>query len=276
LPQPDEVAEEVDPRIFGNVLHKAIRHIYGNFGNGEINPAKLENLLRHEVEVDESLDNAFNEEFFGAPGGTHHKIEGINLVIRQVIRKYLLNLIRADKEAGPFRIVDLEQRFLTSVDVLTMEGNLNINVGGIIDRVDESAGSIRILDYKTGSVKNVFTTVESLFADDDKPRNDAAFQVILYSWIYNRLSPGKIIVPGLYFVRESHDPGFSSIIRHGSGKPLENFSTLEQEFEQLLVIHLARLFDLREPFSQTSNLETCKYCPYNVICRREGGANGNR
>jgi ATP-dependent helicase/DNAse subunit B len=115
LPQPDEIAEEVDPRIFGNVLHKAIRHIYGTLGSGEINPEMLENILHHEDEVDKSLDKAFNEEFFGVPEGTPRKIEGINLVIRQVIRKYLLNLIRADK---PVRsgTVGLERRFITTVD----------------------------------------------------------------------------------------------------------------------------------------------------------------
>jgi hypothetical protein len=270
LPQPDEVAEEVDPRIFGNVLHNAIRRIYGNFGTAEITPEKLERLLQTGVEIDESLDRAFQEEYVGATEGTQRNIEGTNLIVRQVLRKYLHNLIRTDRASGTFRVVDLEQRFLTTIAIPTREGSLQVNLGGVIDRVDESAGRIRILDYKTGIVKKTFSTIESLFVNGDKLRNDAAFQVILYSWIYNRLRPGSIIVPGLFFIRESHDPGFTFTMHHGSGRILEDFSSVGDEFEQLLGVHLGRLFDLGEPFAQTSNRQVCRYCPYNTICRREG------
>jgi hypothetical protein len=77
-------------------------------------------------------------------------------------------------------------------------------------------------------------------------------------------------VPGLFFMRESYSNDFSYALQYGPKKEyLSSYALVKAEFEELLKINLARLFDAREPFIQTNNLQICMYCPYAAICRRE-------
>jgi hypothetical protein len=271
LPQPDEVTEEIDARMFGNLLHSALKLIYSGFNQSLITRERLEVALKDEGVIDAALDKAFSEALFGDTAGTgNRKPEGFNLIVRQVIHTYIRQFIRTELDSCPFNIVSLEERYMITIPVTGHENISDINIGGIIDRIDIQDGKTRILDYKTGAVKNSFTNVESLFDAGEKIRNDAAFQVLLYAFVYDKLNPGNIIVPGLYFLRNSHTEDFSCSLRFGSKKEaLSNFTVVQQEFEALLQKNLSRLFDFREPFTQTANLQVCQYCSYAAICRRE-------
>jgi hypothetical protein len=272
LPKPEEVAEEIDARVFGNLLHKAMRILYTGFGTSEVTGQHLDLLLKNEKHIEEALDMAFKEEFASAEDSSgRRQVQGFNLIARQVIKTYIINLIRADREAGAFSIAGLEQRYAATIRITVQGRELEVNTGGIVDRIDKAGGQFRILDYKTGASKSTFSNVEALFDAGDKPRNDAVFQVFLYSLMVDRMHPDADLVPGLYFVRDSHSRDFSSAIRYGQGAVLNSFSIVKEEFESLLRIHLERLFNLEEPFTQTSRLKVCQYCPYAMICRREGG-----
>jgi hypothetical protein len=271
LPQPEEVAEEIDARIFGNLLHSALKLVYSNFGQTLITKEKLEVALKDENVINTALDKAFNEVLFGEKlGAGNRKPGGFNLIVRQVIFTYVRQFIKAELESCPFTIVSLEERYEITIPLIVHGIQSALKVGGIIDRIDSQDGKIRILDYKTGSVKNTFNTVDSLFNASDKQRNDAAFQVLLYADVYEHLYPGNIVFPGLFFLRNSHAEDFSCSLRFGPKREmLSSFATVKQEFEDLLKANLIRLFDLKEPFTQTANLQVCHYCAYAAICRRE-------
>lgn len=271
LPQPEDVTEEIDARMFGNLLHKAMQIIYGGFGTSLITQVQLEQLLKNDVSINNALDKAFSEVLFGDEDSrSSRKIEGFNLIVRQIIKSYIRNLIRTDGNAGSFNIVNLEMRYTTIIP-LSVEGRaLSVQVGGTIDRVERIDGRIRIIDYKTGTVKKNFSTLESLFDGEEKARNDAVFQVLMYSMVYHLLNPESTVVPGLCFVRGSNAENFSYNIHYGEKKKaLESYQEIKADFEKLLLHHLSRLFNTREPFTQTSNLQICGTCPYAVICRKE-------
>jgi hypothetical protein len=211
-------------------------------------------------------------ELFGdLPDRGARKPAGFNLIVRQVIFTYIKQFIKAEQESCPFTIVSLEEKFATTIPIIIHGTRFNVKVGGVIDRIDRNKDKIRILDYKTGSVKDVFTTVESLFDSSTKLRNDAAFQVLLYAFVYDRLHQGETIVPGLFFIRESHSEGFSGSLRFGPKREiLSDFGTIRHEFGMYLEAGLKRLLDTAEPYSQAINLQVCRFCPYAMICRREG------
>ena len=126
----------------------------------------------------------------------------------------------------PFTVISLEDRYSVDLPVVAGGKKVNLKVGGIIDRIDRQGNAVRILDYKTGSVKDKFSTIESLFETGEKLRNDAAFQVLLYAWIYDQLHPGETIVPGLFFLRQSHSGDFSPAIHMGK-EILSDFGTVK-------------------------------------------------
>jgi len=272
IPQPEEVTEEIDARTFGNLLHKAMQILYGGFGSDLITKNQLEDILKEENMINNALDRAFHTVLFGnGEDGSSRKIEGFNLIVRKIIRSYIHNLVSADAEGGMFSIADLEKHVETEIPVDAAGNVLSVRIGGTIDRVDLFEGHFRIIDYKTGMVKNSFSSVSSLFGDGDKLRNDAVFQVLLYAMIYQKLYPDGIIVPALCFVRGSHAENFSYNIQYGEKKKiLEAYGEVKEEFEELIHFHLSRLFNLDEPFTHTENIKICQNCPYAVICRKEG------
>ena len=270
LPQPDEVTEEIDARMFGNLMHQTMKNLYMGFGNLLITREKLEALLKDGNLIDHALDRAFDEILFGnRVKNEYRKAEGYNLIIRQVLRTYIYQLIRAELKSIPFTIESLEEKYVASISV-TVEGiPTELRVGGIIDRIDVREGNTVILDYKTGSVKNTFASIDALFDAGGKLRNDAVFQVLLYAHVYDSLHPGGVIVPGLYFIRDSHSGDFSYSILQGPKKvPVTDYNSVKEEFGGYLQQHLARLFNSEEPFTQTDNLRVCANCAYNGICRK--------
>lgn len=273
LPQPEEVSEDIDARIFGNLLHKAMQILYGSFGSSLITKELLEDILKKDDVINDALDRSFHEVLFGnGKGSSSRKIEGFNLIVRQIIRTYIHNLVNADAGGGAFRIADLEKRVETTFPVDTADSSLSVRIGGTIDRVDLFEGHFRIIDYKTGIVKSSFVSVSSLFDGNEKLRNDAVFQVLLYAMMYQKLFPDGVIVPALCFVRGSHADNFSYSIQYGEKKKkLEDYREVKTEFEESIHFHLARLFNLNEAFTQTENTKICQNCPYAVICRKEGG-----
>jgi hypothetical protein len=270
LPEPEDVAEEIDARLFGNLLHQAMRNLYSGFGIKLVTRDQLESLLKEGNNIDMALDKAFREVLFGDSEKTgFRKIEGYNLIIRQVIRTYICQLIQVELESDPFSIISLEKSYRASIPLLVDGNKTELQVGGIIDRIDLRQECVVIIDYKTGSVKNAFTTMESLFDAGEQLRNDAVFQVLLYAHVYDSLHPGNKVVPGLYFIRGSHAGDFSYAIRYGARKEtIDHYASVKQEFEILLQHHLFRMFSVHEPFTQTSNLKVCAYCTYAAICRR--------
>jgi ATP-dependent exoDNAse (exonuclease V) beta subunit len=270
LPQPDEVTEEIDARMFGNLLHQTMKNLYSGFGNLLITREKLEALLKDGNLIDHALNRAFDEILFvNRKKNEYRKSEGYNLIIQQVLRTYIYQLIRAELKSIPFTIESLEEKYVASISV-TVEGiPTELQVGGIIDRIDVREGHIVILDYKTGSVKNTFASIDALFDAGGKLRNDAVFQVLLYAHVYDNIHPGGVIVPGLYFIRDSHSGDFTYSILQGPKKePVTDYNSVKEEFGGYLQQHLARMFNGEEPFTQTDNLRLCANCAYNGICRK--------
>jgi CRISPR/Cas system-associated exonuclease Cas4 (RecB family) len=271
LPQPEEVAEEIDARLFGILLHKAMQIVYAQFGNEPVTAVRLKELLGPGEGMEKAIEQAFAEVLDGGTAGPDPKAGGFGIIVKQVITTYMKNLIRADMTSAPITIGGLEKKVQVPVTFRTTEGERTVDIGGIIDRIDRVAGKTRIVDYKTGAVKDSFQNVLSLFDNGEKQRNDAVFQVLVYAMAYAELTGDASVIPGLCFVRGSHAEGFTYSIRHAEKKQmLQDYLEVKEEFEALLTGTLEQLFDKRIPFNQTTNSKTCKNCPYAVICGREG------
>ncbi len=269
LPQTDEVIDIVDQKLFGNLLHRSMKIIYQELGTNLIDQHHLKGLLSESGKIQNAINRAFQEEVFNVNNGNATgKIEGFNLVIKQILYKYMLQIIKYDTTITPFEIIGLENHYSVNYPININGIPKEIAIGGIIDRIDRHDSLIRILDYKTGRTKDKFSDLETLFDNGTKDRNDAALQVLIYALVYDQLHPGSTIVPGLLFIRESHREQFTYHIKYGRN-PVNSFSVLKSEFQDLLSIHLSRIFDEHVPFKQTENLKICEYCPYTRLCHRQ-------
>ncbi len=88
--------------------------VYGSFGSSLIVKEQLEDILKKDNLINDSLDRAFQEVLFGnREGSSSRKIEGYNLIVRQIIRSYMRNILSTDAGTGAFSIADLEKRVET-------------------------------------------------------------------------------------------------------------------------------------------------------------------
>ncbi|HJX70861.1 MAG TPA: PD-(D/E)XK nuclease family protein, partial [Bacteroidales bacterium] len=269
LKEPETVKEELDPALFGSVLHKAMEMLYKPFLGNVILPGNIEQILKNERKISTSLDMAFREKYFG---NQEVEIRGRNVILREVIRKYLHQILEVDQRYAPFQILDLEQKYNT---LIALHNGQKIRIGGIFDRIDEKEGKVRIIDYKTGEKKNTFPDLASLFELPGSKRNTAIFQTFLYALVYRNAKGKSWIVPGLYFIRDIFSDEFDYRIflkeAHQAVIPVENAMNHLEEFEQRLKETLTRMMDPAIPFTQTDDAGTCMYCPYRMICHRENG-----
>lgn len=274
IKEPEELEEEIDNRIFGNILHKALENVYETFIQ-ENNSSDIQesDFVKISTLVNSAVDSAFRSQFHVEE--KEFQYEGRNIVIFEMIQKMVNKVLAFDKKYTPFKILGLEKDdYEVSLDLNILGGKHEVLIKGGIDRVDLKNNTVRIIDYKTGKDNRKFTDIPSLFDRDDKSRNKAAMQTLLYSFLYFRNQPNDnyLIQPGLFNAREMFGGNFDPALRRSvAPKKFENVTDarlLFAEFQEELTQLLEELLHDLVPFDQTDDIMKCSYCPYKLICDR--------
>ncbi len=268
LKEPEEVTENVDLPLFGSLLHKAIQLLYEPYreNKSRITTEELKKLEKNDDLIEARIMDAFREEYFSDfPADKTINLSGKNLLIKDIIHQYIKQFLRVEQKFAPFLPISLEETWKTSVEFAVEGEDKNVLIQGDIDRVDENGSGIRIIDYKTGQPKQSFKDVPSLF---EKYGNHAALQALIYSRMYDEVHGAqKKIIPGLYFFRRIYQDDFDWRLKMNK-KPV-SYDEVKIELEENLRGILKEIFDPEEAFTQTDDLNTCRFCPYAMICRRD-------
>ncbi|MEQ9299109.1 MAG: PD-(D/E)XK nuclease family protein [Cyclobacteriaceae bacterium] len=269
----DEVQEQLDAAMFGNILHKTMELLYED-AITKRKPALVEpaDFFKLKSSVDEAIRIAFRNYYHVKKGG-RFEIEGRNIVMAALVRKYALKVLDHDEVHAPFEVVVLEgdekQGYKLQLDVEANDQTYDVNIKGIIDRIDQKDGQVRIIDYKSGADNRGVGTLASLFDPKDRQRNKAAFQLFFYAMLYQHKHGEDLpIEPGLFNIREMFLEGFSTQLSWKGGGTLSDMRTYLPEYKNQLTGLLAEIYDREVPFIQTDDLRTCGYCPYRNICQR--------
>ena len=281
LEEDEEVAESLDGRMLGNVYHETMQSLY--LGGEALAPdfpvydreavsrikaplstltaAYLEGLIRDEAMLRRKIHFLIRHEM------NIFEVSGRNLVVADVILRYVLQTLRKDLELalahGGIRILGLEKLMKWQFE--------GFDFVGYIDRMDSlEEGVVRILDYKTGKVKdedtdindgNAETVADQLFGDRNDKRPTIAFQLFLYD-MFTRALPefrdvrieNGIYAPANLFVSDpktsSLSPVFVKLVRERLGGILAEIDNLEI------------------PFRLTGEVKTCENCNFKMICGR--------
>jgi CRISPR/Cas system-associated exonuclease Cas4 (RecB family) len=268
-----EVQEQLDPAMFGNVLHKTMELLYED-ATAKRNPALVESadFFRLKSSVDEAIRVAFRKYYHIKKGG-RFEVEGRNIVMAALVRKYALKVLEYDEALAPFEIVALEgdkdQGYQMMLPVSVDGKSYDVNIKGVIDRIDQLRDQVRIIDYKSGSDRRVVGPIPTLFDPTKKDRNKAASQLFLYAMLYQHKHGEALpIEPGLYNIQEMFVSGFSTKLSWKGGGDISDLRTFLPEYREHLIKLLEEIYDKTSPFTQTDDLRTCGYCPYKNICQR--------
>ncbi len=263
----EEVAEQVDARLFGTILHKAMQYIYAPL-KGVADPAVKE--LINSATVDEAVRRAIAEEYTRTEGEAEYG-GGLQLA-SDVIRRYVnREILPYDAAQSEVRFEELEYK---------LKGEVAIGAGrtvyftGTADRVDRLAGDLlRVIDYKTAraggnSLMLSFDGVESLFTGDARGAAGAAIQTLLYAMMLSQMQHTDV-QPAVYAVRHLHEADYSHLLWDKQAEDhVTRYSHYAERFEEQLRLMLTELFDPVRPFVQCEDVRQCKYCDFNAVCAR--------
>lgn len=278
----DNDPEEMDNRIFGNIFHLASELLYKNIAgnNGLVTSESVNYAIRHKELLERFVDRAFAETLFTPEKAAERHIEynGLQLINRAVIIKYLNRLLEIDSVLAPFYLRDVESAVYHKTKVVTSDGERDIYVGGRIDRLDQitdrQSGTemIRVIDYKTGRCPNrKVNSVEDIFKIpvDTDLHADYYLQAMLYAMIIkndSRINGRKLAVnPALLFIQNTSKENYDPTIIIGKDK-VKDIATYEEEFSCRLDKVLSEIFEPQTAFYPAENKAVCEYCPYRSLC----------
>ena len=270
LREPEVVQEEVDPAVFGNLLHRVMELVYQSVvsdQNRKITAEVVKELKKNQLAKSVAL--AFREHF-GGKDETGFVLEGRNLIVHDIVLKMAQQIMAMDEAYAPFDIISLERDegrgYFWETTIEDDKGEAStVSLRGIIDRIDRKGDAIRVLDYKTGRDEKQAKDLPSLFDRDEKQRNKAAFQALFYALLYHQHSRESGIVPGLINAKDLFNQEFDARIFVGK-EVVNDFTNWEEPFIGELHTLLLELFDPTSSFDQTDDLRKCSMCPYAKLC----------
>ena len=269
IKEKEELKEEIDAVLFGNLFHYAIELLYKPFENKVVEASALKLLRGDSRRIDEVVRQSIAVKYYLMQPDEVSRLQlsGQSILIASHIRDYIHQLLENDIRFAPFQIVGLEKEYIADYQVVSAESTFSVRIGGIIDRLDQTADGLRIVDYKTGrNMKLDFKDWPQLVDRNYTDRRKEIFQTLIYSDIVNRTENHSDIFPVIYKLDDLFDEEFVPNVIFQSEKL--SFHRVAEEFSNIFSDVLSEMFSITNVYDQVKDLQKCSYCPYNKICRR--------
>ncbi|MEM7185300.1 MAG: PD-(D/E)XK nuclease family protein, partial [Bacteroidota bacterium] len=240
-----DVEEIVDYSTLGTIVHDTLETLYKPFEGERLESTVLKKLSEKIApEVIQQFEHHYKK-------GAYSK--GKNLIIFEVAKRYVANLIRLDInniEAGhTIKILNLEQELVAPITIPGIE--FPVNLGGKVDRVDLFNDTIRIIDYKTGKVHpNELEIVDwpDLIRDY---KYSKAFQVLSYAYIMSSNQQWEQVQAGIISFKNL-SAGFMPFAKKEQKGRSRKDTAIDQpileEFKQQLSSLITEICDSNIPF----------------------------
>ncbi len=247
--------QQIDALDIGNVVHLALERLYKD-------SAPNKKLLG---EIERVIDELFHEKL-------EHKIES-NVANVQIIRHEITEMVR--------NVINHDIADSELLKIESHEERLSIELGGIrvagrVDRLDRLRdGSIRIVDYKTGTVDLCPPNIEAPFEPfsgemfyNTKHRSyKEVMQVLIYSYIAYKTRRVDV-TPAIFTARTMlSGANYSTSIEIEKRELTPLIVEDYQAIEKMLTDLLTEITSIDTPFTQSYFKDiSCKYCDYKPIC----------
>lgn len=174
---------------------------------------------------------------------------GKNRLIFEVSKDYVNRFLENEKSLlqnnNRLKIIATEQNLETTLEIDGLD--FPIKIHGNVDRIDELNGTIRVIDYKTGSVEAGNLKVPDLSSIADE-KYSKAIQVLLYSYMFSKTNK----------IAASFEGGIISFKNLNGGFLKINFDKNDHEITQekldefIVSIKelIQELFDINIPFTE--------------------------
>ena len=256
----EEVAESLDYGMFGTVYHETMRSLYAS---DRMTAKDIQSWLGREDEIKSKIKELIIDEL------NLMEVSGRNLVVTDVILKYVMKTLQRDLEL-------LEKEGVDFFEILGREVKVSgefkgQKFKGFIDRLDSfHPGQVRVVDYKTGKVldddekindDNALAIAEDIFAEDIKERPKIALQFFIYDMLVQNhpLARGKQLFNCVYSTARLFKEPPLNVPRNEMF-----FNAVSERLDNTL----KEMYSLEVPFRRTNDEKVCEYCDFKMICGR--------
>ena len=269
IKEQEEVTEDIEGSMFGRLLHTSMELLYTPFLGKPLHTKDFDDLLASEDLINKCILKSFSIEFFKKENETP-QLHGKSLVVKEVLQKYIHQIIESDKKLTPLTLLEFEKAFQTTISVPVNDELILVRIGGKIDRVDKTNNVFRVIDYKTGKVDFQFQSIEQLFEVTGKKQNKEVMQILLYAYVLGKDSKYNVlpVLPGIYGLREIFKRDFDDRIYLPKKEYIENFEQVKNGYIAGLQGLLSNMFNPEIPFTKVADKKKCEYCDYRDICHR--------
>lgn len=269
-----KISTTLDAAQFGRVFHTVMELIYTPFNGKEVTRKDLSKYTKEKIE--ELTEKAiiitlYNLKPTDDTTKYQYTVSGENKILFSIIVELVKNTLVCDEKRLPFKHISNEKKYTTQYK--TASGH-KIKLKGYIDKIDETADAVHLIDYKTTKLNDnldatkIYST-EELLDFFYKPNSKKYVKEILQMCFYNLLyknETDKRIDTYLFLARMSFD--------HNNF--LENTRvTLPEDWENVfceqLDIVIDNLLDKDSEIRQTVETKNCEYCYFAPMCKREKG-----
>jgi hypothetical protein len=270
LKEPENISKDIDPAMLGNILHGLMKNLYSPYVGRELTGEIITGIINDRHFLAKVISEELNITY---KSGRSVSISGNELIVTDVLMAYLNRILHADKLHVPFIILNLEDTFNFLLPFVSNGSEMNVLIGGNIDRIDIGNRVTRIVDYKTGIVSESVKEISDLFTDDRKKDPDGWLQTLLYCEAYLAASPGSIVRPSIYKIKKMNSSSTDDRLKINSGTgndlSIDNYMDIREEFISGLKDLISIIFSNDEPFLKTKDRRgKCLYCPYRTLCMR--------
>ena len=270
--------DNIDNRIFGNIFHLAAQLVYEKLMQKSrvIMANDIEYLLQTEVDIERAVDEAFKQALFQIKDTTRKlpPLDGLQIINREVIIKYIRQLLEIDRRLTPFTILGLEKTVKMDYQIPFGDETFITTLGGMIDRLDSITTSygkeqIRVIDYKTGSRRlKALPDVDAIFAKESlKDHSDYYLQAFLYSYIVRLKSKDTAVSPALLFIQHAGSDDYDPTLCLGRD-PVNDIAVVSESYMKQLSSLISDIFNPALSFTPTDDKKRCTTCPYAHLCGR--------
>jgi len=277
LQEREELAGESEGGSIGTIAHKALNAFYGKYGHAAALAAAGDEA------PDADLERFIHEAFLGYHFDPAHGLERIRA---WTLKEQLSRFIRTDRvrmAAGGIRIASLEEWLSGEFSVPGRQ--VTVKLRGRLDRSETQGDRLRVIDYKTGSLK--FSAHNMLKVDFDAGglanKDEAAYlrslddfhkkyqgmQLLLYLLLLAQTRGlERERLDGAFVMLRSEDDFFKPLFplkEKQELSPGEKAGALEA-FRGDLEAVLADLFSREYFLANPGDEHHCSYCPFRLPC----------
>ena len=234
----DELSEMMPLNIFGNIIHNTLESLYKSLEKPILTAETIGQLY---PKVETFTANAYTKEKV-----VYDREKGRGYLTYEVIKDYVTKTLEADaslcKNQGEIEIVLLEEKLEVTLDLPEISPK-SFKIRGLVDRVDRLNNTLRIVDYKTGSVTPSELKVETISEVFTNHKKGKALQLLCYAlFLYRSEKRNTVYGEEVFaYVFSTKNQTYLPLIE--GKKPMSITPDKIKEFEELLKQYIRSLFE---------------------------------